>query len=500
MNWIPGMKHVVSAFFWTLILTFPAVNAISQIHQGENLKMNFIPIQPGDTPAEILEKASHIVPSQRQFEWQEMEFIAFTHFGMNTFSNREWGEGTDAPALFNPDDFDADQWARVIHDAGMKMIILTARHHDGFCLWPSRWTDYSVLKSNWRNGKGDVVKEVSDACHKYGLKFGIYLSPWDRHEPFYGNSPRYNEFFRNQLRELLTNYGKISEVWFDGACGEGANGKKQVYDWPSYYHVIRDLQPDAVIAIMGPDVRWVGTESGTGRETEWSVLPDVVGNTDSIAASSQQIPMDSAFIPRNFMDQDLGGRDKIMKANNLFWYPAETDVSIRPGWFYHPEEDSLVKSPERLVDIYFSSVGMNSVLLLNIPPNKHGRIQDQDVKSLAGMRKILDETFRNDLVLAAGSRSSKNAYEYSLGFPQRFNVALLQEEITQGQRIEKFRIEYLDGKEWKVCASGTTVGYKRLLRFKEVSATEIRLVIESSRGTAIIKSFGVYHMEMKNQE
>ena len=500
MNWIPGMKHVVSAFFWTLILTFPAVNAISQIHQGENLKMNFIPIQPGDTPAEILEKASHIVPSQRQFEWQEMEFIAFTHFGMNTFSNREWGEGTDAPALFNPYDLDADQWARVIHDAGMKMIILTARHHDGFCLWPSRWTDYSVLKSNWRNGKGDVVKEVSDACHKYGLKFGIYLSPWDRHEPFYGNSPRYNEFFRNQLRELLTNYGKISEVWFDGACGEGANGKKQVYDWPSYYHVIRDLQPDAVIAIMGPDVRWVGTESGTGRETEWSVLPDVVGNTDSIAASSQQIPMDSAFIPRNFMDQDLGGRDKIMKANNLFWYPAETDVSIRPGWFYHPEEDSLVKSPERLVDIYFSSVGMNSVLLLNIPPNKHGRIQDQDVKSLAGMRKILDETFRNDLVLAAGSRSSKNAYEYSLGFPQRFNVALLQEEITQGQRIEKFRIEYLDGKEWKVCASGTTVGYKRLLRFKEVSATEIRLVIESSRGTAIIKSFGVYHMEMKNQE
>jgi alpha-L-fucosidase len=500
MNWIPGMKHVVSAFFWTLILTFPAVNAISQIHQGENLKMNIIRIQPGDTPAEILEKASHIVPSQRQFEWQEMEFIAFTHFGMNTFSNREWGEGTDAPALFNPDDFDADQWARVIHDAGMKMIILTARHHDGFCLWPSRWTDYSVLKSNWRNGKGDVVKEVSDACHKYGLKFGIYLSPWDRHEPFYGNSPRYNEFFRNQLRELLTNYGKISEVWFDGACGEGANGKKQVYDWPSYYHVIRDLQPDAVIAIMGPDVRWVGTESGTGRETEWSVLPDVVGNTDSIAASSQQIPMDSAFIPRNFMDQDLGGRDKIMKANNLFWYPAETDVSIRPGWFYHPEEDSLVKSPERLVDIYFSSVGMNSVLLLNIPPNKHGRIQDQDVKSLAGMRKILDETFRNDLVLAAGSRSSKNAYEYSLGFPQRFNVALLQEEITQGQRIEKFRIEYLDGKEWKVCASGTTVGYKRLLRFKEVSATEIRLVIESSRGTAIIKSFGVYHMEMKNQE
>jgi alpha-L-fucosidase len=427
-----------------------------------------------------------------------MEFIAFTHFGMNTFTNREWGEGKDDPALFNPDDFDADQWARVIHDAGIKMILLTAKHHDGFCLWPSKLTGYSVSKSNWRNGKGDVVKEVADACHKYGLKFGIYLSPWDRYEPSYGDSPHYNEFFRNQLRELLTDYGKISEVWFDGACGEGPNGKKQEYDWSSYYNVIRELQPDAVIAIMGPDVRWVGTESGYGRETEWSVLPDIV-NTDSTAPSGQ-IPADGVFIPRNFMDQDLGGRDKILKAKNLSWYPAETDVSIRPGWFYHQEEDSLVKFPEQLVDIYFSSVGRNSVLLLNIPPNKHGRIQDQDVKSLTGMRKILDETFHRNLVPDPGLRLSDNIYEYSLESSKTFNIVLLQEDITQGQRIEKFRIEYRDGKEWKVCARGTTVGYKRLLRFGDVKTKGIRLVIESTRGIPVIKTFGVYYRGMKNEE
>jgi alpha-L-fucosidase len=379
----------------------------------------------------------------------------------------------------------------------MKMILLTAKHHDGFCLWPSRWTGYSVSKSNWKNGKGDVVKEVANACQKYGLKLGIYLSPWDRHEPSYGDSPRYNEFFRNQLRELLTGYGKISEVWFDGACGEGPNGIKQVYDWSSYYRVIRELQPDAVIAIMGPDVRWVGTESRTGRETEWSVLPDIV-NKDSMD-SSRQNALDDNFTPRNFMDQDLGGREKILNAKNLFWYPAETDVSIRPGWFYHQEEDSLVKSPDQLVDIYFNSVGRNSVLLLNIPPNKHGRIQDQDIKNLTGMRKILDETFHKNLVPDPGSRLSDTLYEYSLGSPVTFNVALIQENITQGQRIEKFRIEYRDGRKWKVCASGTTIGYKRLLHFRDVTASEIRLVIESSRGKPFVCNFGLYKLGMTGE-
>jgi alpha-L-fucosidase len=246
---------------------------------------------------------------------------------------------------------------------------------------------------------------------------------------------------------------------------------------------------------MGPDIRWVGTESGNGRETEWSVLPDVAVNTDFNAADLQQHPVDQTFFPRNFMDQDLGSREKILKAMNLYWYPAETDVSIRPGWFYHPEEDSLVKNPEHLLDIYFNSVGRNSVLLLNIPPSKHGRIQDQDVESLSGMRKILDRTFQKNLVPDAGLKVSDNVYIYSLGSFQTFNIALLQEDITQGQRIEKFRIEYREEKDWKTCVSGTTVGYKRLLRFGQINAAEIRLVIESSREKPILRYFGLYKMD-----
>jgi alpha-L-fucosidase len=492
----------------------------SQCTIKESQKQNFVQIQSNETPVGIIEKAAHIVPSSQQLKWQEMEFIAFTHFGMNTFTNREWGDGTDDPKLFNPDDFNADQWARVIRSAGMKMIILTAKHHDGFCLWPSAYSDYSVAHSTWKNGKGDVVREVAKACHKYGLKFGIYISPWDRHESFYGDTPRYNEFFENQLRELLSNYGKIAEVWFDGACGEGPNGKKQVYDWRSYYKVVRELHPDAVIAVMGPDVRWVGTESGTGRETEWSVLPDVVGAYDSNNDLSRKDFLDRKFIPRNFMDQDLGSRDKIVNAKNLYWYPAETDVSIRPGWFYHEKEDSLVKTPEELVDIYFNSVGRNSVLLLNIPPNKKGLIQQEDKASLTKMNETLKQIFKRNLInkhsLLYKVRKSKSPPQsndvatshcvfqdspiqgilkelnYEWKRKMVFNTFLLQEDITKGQRIEQFHIDYWTGSEWKKCASGTTIGYKRLLRINNTEGTKIRLIIDSSRSSAIIKSFGVY--------
>jgi alpha-L-fucosidase len=480
---------------------------------------NFAIIKPGEPLQEIVRKAANVTPAPRQLAWQQQEIIAFAHFGMNTFMDQEWGKGTESPSAFNPTDFDARQWVKVIKDAGMKLLIITAKHHDGFCLWPSKYTDHSVKNSPWKGGKGDVVGEVAQACREAGLKFGVYLSPWDRHEPTYGDSPVYNEHFRNQLRELLSNYGEISEVWFDGANAEGPNGKRQVYDWPSYYKVIRELAPDAVIAIMGPDVRWVGTESGYGRETEWSVLPNITQNLDAIAASSQQYPVDGAFAPRDLMDDDLGSREKIKNASALVWYPAETDVSIRPGWFYHSSQDNLVKSPAKLVDIYYSSVGRNSVLLLNIPPDKRGRITEYDIESLQGMRKILDQTFRINLaagatIIASNEKPQHKAtpiieqhpatywttddgvesasIEFQLPKKQTFDRLMLQENIRVGQRIEAFHLEAWSDNAWKIIARGTTVGYKRLLRFPAVTSRKVRLMIDSSRTSPTLSSFGLY--------
>ncbi|MBN2092359.1 alpha-L-fucosidase, partial [candidate division KSB1 bacterium] len=292
------------AFFFIIFLSIFFIFC-SQAKKSDIQPGNFVRIDPGETMEQIISKAATVVPSPQQYAWQKMEFIAFVHFGMNTFMDREWGEGNYDISVFNPVELDARQWARVCKEAGMKMIIMTAKHHDGFCLWPSKYTTHTIQNTPYRNGKGDLARELSQACQEAGLKFGVYLSPWDRHEPTYGDSPAYNEFFRNQLTELLTNYGEIAEVWFDGACGEGPNGKRQVYDWQSYYQLIRKLQPNAVIAIMGPDVRWVGTESGYGRETEWSVLPGSNLNVDQIAASSQQQPVDGAFIPGDLTAEDL---------------------------------------------------------------------------------------------------------------------------------------------------------------------------------------------------
>ena len=480
---------------------------------------NIAVIRPGETMESIIAKAAHVTPSPRQMAWQEREFIAFTHFGMNTFTDREWGDGKESPSLFNPTALDARQWARVVRDAGMKMIIVTAKHHDGFCLWPTKYTGHSVRNSPWRDGKGDVVGEIAAACKEFGLKFGVYLSPWDRHEPCYGDSPKYNEHFRNQLRELLTNYGTVDEVWFDGACGEGPNGKRQVYDWQSYYKLIRELAPQAVIAIMGPDVRWVGTETGVGRETEWSVLPDIAKDVDSIASRSQQNPVDGAFNPGDLMQADLGSREKLRSARTLVWYPAETDVSIRPGWFYHGNQDLQVKSPGELVDIYYSSVGRNGQLLLNIPPDRRGLIHENDVSHLMGMKTILDRTFAVNLcsgakVKATSARKSypavyasdrsnatwwmpaEGAFAPSLEwtFPEArtFDCLLLQERIQIGQRIEKFRLEAWSGGTWKEVVRGTTVGYKRLLRFPAVTSTRVRLVIDESRTSPTLSTVGLF--------
>jgi len=491
----------------------PASNSGS----GQSPGSHFVLIPPGEPAAKIVQAAARIVPSPAQLAWQEMEFIAFAHFGMNTFTDREWGEGTEDPALFNPTNLNPRQWAGVLKEAGLRMLIITAKHHDGFCLWPSRFTEHSVKSSPWRGGQGDVVREAAEACREAGLRLGIYLSPWDRHEPTYGDSPAYNDHFRSQLRELLTNYGVISEVWFDGACGEGPNGKRQEYDWPSYYRVVRECQPGAVIFGMGPDLRWVGTETGYGRETEWSVVPVPIKE----GAVSPSSSLDELFVPGDMTADDLGSREKIASARALAWYPAETDVSIRPGWFYHPDQDNKVKTPPQLVDIYFSSAGRNGVLLLNIPPDRRGLIHESDVSSLLGMRRILDRTFQSDLTSGARIKASSerhgHAASYSLdsdretywttpenvesavmelALPETrtFDVAMLKEEVRVGQRIEEFVLEYWNGREWSRFSGGTTVGYKRLLRFPEVTAEKVRLVIHRSRLSPTLSDFGLFKL------
>jgi len=479
---------------------------------------NFTVLDSLDSPEARIAKAARVAPSQRQLTWQRREFVAFVHFTVNTFTDREWGEGMEDPAVFNPTHLDARQWVRVFRDAGMKLVIITAKHHDGFCLWPSKYTEHSVKNSPWKKGKGDVLRELSRACREAGLAFGVYLSPWDRHERTYGDSPKYNEHFRNQLRELLTNYGEIAEVWFDGACGEGPNGKRQVYDWRSYYEVIRKLQPNAVIFGMGPDVRWVGTESGYGRETEWSVVPVTV-QEERVAELRRASTFDSFFTAGDLTAEDLGSRKKVLGSRALLWYPAETDVSIRPGWFYHAKEDTSVKSPEKLVDIYYSSVGRNSVLLLNVPPDRRGLIHENDARSLAGMRRILDATFSKNLARGArvltsnalkghegrflldgryGTYWKPGASEDSpwvvFEFPRELALdrASLAEYIPEGQHVEAFRLESWDGAAWKEFARGTTIGYRRLLRFNLVTTHKVRLTIEGCRSAPALNSFGLY--------
>jgi len=433
------------------------------------------------------EQRMDVKPTPSQLAWQEAELSLFLHFGMNTFTDREWGEGNEDPQWFNPTELEARQWVQTAQEAGFKYLILTAKHHDGFCLWPSRYTEHSVKNSPWRGGRGDVVKEFAQACQEAHLKMGLYLSPWDRHEPTYGDSPAYNRFYRNQLTELMTQYGEVAEVWFDGACGEGPNGKRQEYDWQSYYEVVRQHQPQALIAICGPDIRWVGNEDGFAQETEWSVQD-----------------------PHPTFHPGVTGQ---------VWWPAECDVSIRPGWFWHPREDAQVKPLSHLLDIYFKSVGRNSVLLLNVPPNRRGLLPDPDVERLREFRAALNRTFAEDLAqgkpVAADSAepghgaekavdgrpstywrpregSLTPTLEIDLGPPTSFNIALLQEFIAEGQRIEAYRLEAWDGTAWKEVVRGTTVGHKKLDRFPAVTARRVRLTVLQSRGCPLLRRWGLF--------
>ncbi len=494
-----------------LVCSFVLLTSASLAAQA---KKNYVLIKPTDTKAEVIRAAANVVPSAQQYAWQKMEFNAFVHFGMNTFADKH--PGKENPKLFDPVDLNCGQWVCLFKEAGMKMAILTVKHADGFCLWPSKYTSYSVKSSPWKDGKGDVFREFVSACHKYGLKVGFYLSPWDQNNPAYG-TPAYNTYFMNQLRELLTNYGKITEVWFDGYTGP--NAPKQVYDWDAYYRLVRKLQPKALIAIMGPDIRWVGTESGYGRNTEWDVLPiDLSGLTENEIAYETD-PIYNIYKPRNYMGSDLGSLDKLVGADGLFWYPSEADVSIRPGWFYHASQDTAVKSAAELVDIYFNSVGKNSVLLLNVPPDRKGLISNYDIKPLMRMHKILSQTFAQnyaqyatvtidgsgkavDEVKLFGSGKYWQAKDGSdtatlvFNFPkaQVFDVAMLQEEITVGQRIGRFRIDYWTGDSWKKLTGGTTVGYKRLLRFSPVTTKRIRLIIQKSRLSPTLANFGLFYL------
>ena len=464
--------------------------------QKTDVYVKHLEFPAGATLDQKVAMAARLVPSPQQLEWQQMELTAFLHFGINTFTDREWGDGTEDPALFNPTELDAEQWVRTLKDAGFKMVLLTAKHHDGFCLWPTKTTRHSVASSPWKGGKGDVVKELRDACTKYGMKFGVYLSPWDRNAECYGDSPRYNQFFMEQLTELLTNYGEVHEVWFDGANGEGPNGKKQEYDWDAFYKTIQRLQPKAVMAIMGDDVRWVGNEKGIGRETEWSATVLTPGIYARSAENNKRLGVFGKA-------KDLGSRQMLTNATELFWYPSEVDVSIRPGWFWHEKENDKVKSLKHLTDIYFQSVGYNSVLLLNIPPDRRGLIHEADVARLREFAAYRRQAFANNAVQNGQTPWTARAgeqREYALKPGSTINVVLLQEDIAHGQRVEDFTVEARVGGTWQQLGKGTTVGYKRMLRFPAVEADAIRLTIGQTRLEANIANVAAYYAEPVAEE
>lgn len=451
------------------------------------------------------------VPEPKQVEWQQMETYAFIHFGLNTFNDREWGYGDTDPKTFNPTNLDCDQWAQTLVKAGMKGVILTAKHHDGFCLWPFEGTEYSIKNSPWKNGKGNVVKELSEACKKYGLKFAVYLSPWDRHQANYG-TPEYLPYFYAQLHDLLTNYGPVFEVWFDGANGgDGWYGgakdirtidRKNYYNYPRIYEMLDSIQPQAIIfSDGGPGCRWVGNEKGFAGATNWSFLRE--GEVHPGYEKSYEL--------------------QYGHADGNQWVPAECDVSIRPGWFYHPEEDDRVKSPDQLVDLYYRSVGHNATLLLNFPVDRRGLIHpvdsanavrfhemiQQQLKTnlVAGMTPKVSNERGGDFVASALTDDNFDTYwatedgvttadiEFSFDTPTRMNRMMLQEYIPLGQRVKAFVVEYLDKDTWlpvKLNEETTTIGYKRLLRFETVETKGIRIRITDARGPLCLSNVGVY--------
>jgi alpha-L-fucosidase len=450
------------------------------------------------------------VPSPRQLAWHELAYYGFVHFTVNTFTDREWGTGAESPDVFAPTALDAGQWARAAKAAGMAGLILTAKHHDGFCLWPSALTDHSVKASPWRDGRGDVVREFVDACRREGLKAGVYLSPWDRHHAEYGR-PAYLDYYRGQLRELLSGYGPLFEVWFDGANGGdgyygGAREKRTIdgatyYEWPKTWGLVRELQPGAVMfSDAGPDVRWVGNENGVGFETTWMGL-----DRRGLYPGAPGYPERAAGQP-----------------DAPEWVPPEVDVSIRPGWFYHPSEDAKVKTVRELVEIYYASVGRSANLLLNVPPDRRGLFHETDVERLRGLRAYLDATFARDLARGArgtadevrgGSREfgadraidgdpstywatddgvTAGTLQLELSSPARFDQVRVREAIALGQRVESWTLDAEAGGTWRTLAEGTTIGVRRILRFEPVTASRVRLRVTRARACPAIAEIALF--------
>lgn len=464
---------------------------------------------------ELDKELIRVIPSERQVKFQQLEFYAFIHFTVNTFTDKEWGDGTESPEIFAPRALDAEQWVNAVKSAGMRGLILTCKHHDGFCLWDTKLTAHNVMHSPY--GK-DIVREVSDACRKGGIKFGVYLSPWDRNCPLYGSGKAYDDFFVGQLTELLTNYGDVFSVWFDGACGEGPNGKKQYYDWNRYYAVIRTLQTDACISVCGPDIRWCGNEAGHTRAAEWSVVPERARDSEIISEKSQHEDSDEFRQRRvDARDGDLGSRQMLANEKKLIWYPAEVNTSIRPGWFWHESENDKVRSLAELVDIYIRSVGGNCTFLLNIPPTTDGLMHENDVRRLAELGKLLKAAFAENLVpeaeLTCESQKSgfgienviNDSYESSymptssnadimikLKQKEKLGYAVIKENILKSQRIESFAIDIYENGYFREVYRSTTVGYKRIVPLGSIETDCMRIRITDSRTEPVISFIGVY--------
>lgn len=435
---------------------------------------------------DLVERLIAATPSPRQLAWQKMEYYNFVHFGINTFTVREWGRGNESPSLFNPTALDTDQWCAAFAASGSKGVILTAKHHDGFCLWQTETTEHSIKNSPYKDGKGDVVAELAASCKKYGLKLGLYLSPWDRNCPLYG-SDAYNDFYCRQLTELLSNYGPLFSVWFDGACGEGPDGKKQVYDFQRYYALIRKLQPDACITICGPDVRWIGNEEGKARDEEWSVVPAERAEHRIIAQESQQTDAGKLVAGSN---ETFASRDCLSHDQEYIWYPAEMDVPITTKcWFYRKSAEILhLRSVKNLCKLYYDSVGHNAALLLNVPADRRGLLPDRFVKRLKQFGERIKQDFSKPILAAVG-HTEPDVYRLKFS-KQAVRTIVLQEDIAQSQRVEEFSI-YAGGKR---VYHGKTIGYKQICRLDRPCETDrLDVKIERCRSTPKllpIKLFG----------